>query len=200
MDEETNGSLDSTIHLLLRARSGDQAAIEQLFVRHREPLRRWARGRLPQWARQLSDTDDLVQDALLQTFKRIEDFDPRGPGALQAYLRQVVFNRVRDELRRRGRVPPSIDLNSAAEAGDLMIDGRDSPLDQAIGRENLQHYQEALARLEPDQREAIVGRIERGYTYLELAEVMGKPTAEAARKATQRAVIRLAEEMRRARN
>ncbi|CAN5440312.1 hypothetical protein BH23ACI1_BH23ACI1_33040 [soil metagenome] len=38
-----------------------------------------------------------------------------------------------------------------------------------------------------------------GYTYQELAEAVGRPSAEAARKATERALIRLAEEMRRAR-
>jgi DNA-directed RNA polymerase specialized sigma24 family protein len=35
-----------------------------------------------------------------------------------------------------------------------------------------------------------------GYSYEELAQVLGKPTADAARKAAQRALVRLAEEMR----
>jgi RNA polymerase sigma-70 factor (ECF subfamily) len=53
--------------------------------------------------------------------------------------------------------------------------------------------------LKPDEREAVIGRIEMGYTYQELAEAIGRPTAEAARKATERALVRLAEEMRRGR-
>ena len=197
--ENARAELESTSHLVVRARSGDQVAVERLFARHQEPLRRWARGRLPRWARQLSDTDDLVQDALLQTFKRIEDFEPRGPGAFQSYLRQAVFNRVRDELRRRGRVPHSVDLDNNAAAGALTTNGRESPLEQAIGRENLQRYERALARLDVVEREAIIGRVEMGYTFQELADALGKPTPEAARKATERALIKLAEEMRRAR-
>ena len=63
-----------------------------------------------QVGRDLADTDDLVQDTLLQTFKRIGDFEPRGIGALQAYLRQVILNRLRDELRRKGRRPDATDL------------------------------------------------------------------------------------------
>ncbi|MBA2301053.1 MAG: sigma-70 family RNA polymerase sigma factor [Acidobacteria bacterium] len=189
--------LESTIHLIARARGGDNAALEQLFARHEAQLRRWARGRLPHWARQLADTDDLVQDALLQTFKRIEGFEPRGPGALQAYLRQVLFNRLRDELRKRGRQPPGTDLDDPAAAN--AIESGDSPLEQAIGRENLERYEAALSRLKQEEREAIVGRIEMGYTYQELAEAVGKPSADAARKATQRALIRLAEEMHRGR-
>ena len=96
-------ALATTVELVARAKQGDRSAVEQLFDRHRAPLRRWARGRLPHWARDLADTDDLVQEALIQTFKRIEDFEARGSGALQAYLRQALLNRLRDELRRRAR-------------------------------------------------------------------------------------------------
>ena len=98
-------ALDSTFQLISRARTGDQDAIERLFARHLKPLQRWASGRLPKWARDFADTDDLVQETLLQTFKNIGDFEPRRVGALQAYLRQAVLNRLRDELRRRARQP-----------------------------------------------------------------------------------------------
>ena len=186
----TERPLDSTIALLERARGGDRDALDALFARHVKPLRRWISGRLPRWARDMADTDDLVQDALLQTFKRIDAFDPRGPGALQAYLRQAVFNRVRDELRRKGRRPDSTDLDGVELASDQ------SPLEDAIGREAVENYEHALARLRPEEREAIVARVELGYTYEELAEALGKPSADAARKAAQRALLRLASEMR----
>ena len=93
--------LESTFALLDRARGGDRAALDRLFARHLKPLQRWASGRLPAWARGLTDTDDLVQDTLLRTFKRMESFEPRRVGALQAYLRQAVLNRLRDELRKK---------------------------------------------------------------------------------------------------
>ena len=182
--------LDSTIVLLARARAGDADALDRLFARHVKPLRRWISGRLPKWARDMADTDDLVQDALLQTFKRIEIFDPRGPGALQAYLRQAVFNRVRDELRRKGRRPESTDLDGLELASDQ------SPLEEAIGSEAVDRYERALQRLRPEEREAIVARVELGYTYEELAEALGKPTPDAARKAAQRALLKLASEMK----
>ena len=91
---------ESTFSLIERARAGDEQALERLFAKHLKPLQRWASGRLPKWARDLADTDDLVQDTLLKTFKRIESFEPRRVGALQAYLRNAVLNRLRDELRR----------------------------------------------------------------------------------------------------
>ena len=194
-DPDASGRLDpeSTFRLLDRARAGDQEALERLFERHVKPLRRWARGRLPRWARDLADTDDLVQDTLVQTFKRIEGFEPRRVGALQAYLRQAVLNRIRDELRRTGRRPDATGLDG------LELDRAESPLEQAIGREAVEAYEGALERLKPEEREAIIGRVELGYSYEELAVTLDKPTADAARKTAQRALVRLAGEMKRGR-
>jgi RNA polymerase sigma factor (sigma-70 family) len=186
---------ESTFELIDRARRGDQVAMERLFARHLPPLQRWASGRLPKWARDLADTDDLVQDTLLQTFKRIGNFEPRRVGALQAYLRQAVVNRLRDELRRKGRQPESTGLETVMlQAGD------DSPLEQAIGRETVERYEEALQRLKPEEREAIILRVEMGYSYEDMAETLGKPTPDAARKTAQRALVRLVEEMKRGRS
>jgi RNA polymerase sigma-70 factor (ECF subfamily) len=185
---------ESTIHLIDRARAGDQEAVDRLFARHVRPLQRWASGRLPRWARDVSDTDDLVQETLLQTFKRIGHFEPRGSGALLAYLRQAILNRVREELRRKGRRPDGTRLSGLDLESKLS-----SPLEQAIGQEALDRYDRALQRLKPEDQNAVIGRVELGYTYEELAEALDKPSAEAARKAAQRALVRLAEEMERGR-
>lgn len=184
------GDPESTFHLIERARAGDQDALEQLFARHLKPLKRWASGRLPRWVRDLTDTDDLVQDTLIATFKRIEEFEPRRVGALQAYLRQALLNRIRDEIRRRARRPEATDLDG------LESDPAKSPLELAIGQEAVERYERALERLKPQEREAVIARVEMGYSYDELADALGKPSPDAARKAAQRALVRLAEEMK----
>lgn len=181
---------DETIQLLKKARGGDKAALEALFERYLVPLRRWARGRLPKYARDMTDTQDIVQETLLQTFKNIESFDAQRQGALQGYLRQAVMNRIRDELRRFGRRGQGAVLDSDAP------DSGPSPLEQAIGRQALERYEQALARLRPEEREAIIARVELGLSYEEMAEALQKPTADAARKAAQRALLRLAAEMK----
>jgi RNA polymerase sigma-70 factor (ECF subfamily) len=189
---EASPSLDSTLELVERVRHGDKEALDRLLARHVQPLRRWVSGRLPRWARDLADTDDLVQDTLVRTFMKIKDFEVRGVGALQAYLRQAVLNRVRDELRRKGRAPERMD------GDELELEAAEgSPLEEAIGREAVERYQAALGRLRPSEREVVIGRLEMDYTYAELAEALGKPSAEAARKASRRALMRLAEEMKR---
>ena len=183
--------LESTFALIERVRAGDREALERLMARHLGPLRRWISGRLPRWARDIADTDDLVQDTLLRTFRKMEDFEPRNVGALHAYLRQAVLNRLRDELRRKGRAPNMVDLD------DVRLEARDSPLEEAIGREALDRYEAALARLRPDEREAIIARVEMDFSYEEMAEALDKPSADAARKAARRALLRLADEMKR---
>jgi RNA polymerase sigma-70 factor (ECF subfamily) len=182
-------SAQTSVDLLALVRAGDRGALEVLFNRYLKPLNKWASGRLPRWARDITDTQDLVQDTLLQTFKRIELFEPDRAGALQAYLRQAVMNRIRDEFRRTRRRPPAAELDSQAPAADP------SPLEEAIGAELTAEYEQALTRLTPDEREAIVGRIEMDLSYEELAETLGRPTANAARSAVVRAIVRLAEEM-----
>jgi RNA polymerase sigma factor (sigma-70 family) len=182
-------STDDTIDLLERARAGDQTAVEELFARHLPPLKRWASGRLPRWARDISDTSDLVQETMMQTFKRLDAFEPRGDGALQAYLRQAIINRIRNQMRNASVRPAGSELESD------MPDERTSPLEAAIGQETVESYEAALNRLLPDEREAIVTRVEFGLSFAEVAEVLGKPSADAARMAVVRALVRLAEEM-----
>ena len=90
--------LESTHELLSLVRQGDRDALDRLYARCLPPLRRWARGRLPAAARGALDTQDLVQDTIVNSLRRLDRFDSRHEGALQAYLRQAVLNRIRDEV------------------------------------------------------------------------------------------------------
>lgn len=181
--------LQSSLTLLERARAGDRAALDALVARYLPRLQRWASGRLPRWARDMADTQDLVQETLFQAFKRIDKFEARGEGALQAYLRQALLNGIREELRRAKRRPARSELHSGVQ------DSGRSPLEEAIGQEALERYEQALARLRPEDRELVVARVELGYTSREIADLLDKPTPNAARMATERAIIRLAKEM-----
>ena len=180
---------ESTLSLLTRARAGDRKALDELFVRFGPRLRRWASGRLPRWARDLSETSDLVQETLLEVFKRIDGFEHRGEGALQAYLRQAVINRISNEIRRAARRPPATELSAEMPDGDV------SPLEAAIGVEAVERYEAALRRMRPADRELIIARVEIGLTYSEIAAIAERPSANAARMAVMRALAQLAEHM-----
>lgn len=184
---------ESTVQLLIRARSGDDEALDRLYRLYVEPLRRWAGGRLPRWARGVADTDDLVQETLLSSLRGVDAFDPQRTGAFLAYLRQGLLNRMRDHMRRVRRRP------EAGETAGSLPDPRPLPVDEAIAREVMDSYEAALARLKPEDREAILARVELGLGYQQIAQVLGKPSPDAARVATSRALVRLAREMARVR-
>lgn len=182
-------ALTSTVDLLERIRQGDDEAANQLLERSIPPLRRWARGRLPQWARGMAETQDLVQGAVLRALPRLKTFEARHPGALQAYLRQAVDNHIKDEIR-KARVRPA-----PAPLADDHPDNRPSPLEEAIGRQGIARYEAALARLRPADQEAIIARCELQQSYEEIAIALGKPTPDAARMTVVRALKNLVKEL-----
>jgi RNA polymerase sigma-70 factor, ECF subfamily len=182
----------SSMDLIKRAQRGDRSALSALLVRHVPILRRWAHGRLPRWARAFGDTADLVQDAIVNTIKRLDQFDARGEKALQGYLRLAVQNRILDVIRRA-----EIKTRAGEVTGEEPDTSQPSPLALAITAQEQERYRSALGRLKQDDQTLIVGRLELGYSYEQLALVMGKSTPDAARVALRRSLARLVEEMTR---
>jgi DNA-directed RNA polymerase specialized sigma24 family protein len=75
----------------------------------------------------VADTDDLVQETVIQAFRKLDGFDYRGEGALLAYLRQALLNRIRSEIRKSQRRPAPQPLGDGHQARGL------SPLEQKRG-------------------------------------------------------------------
>ena len=179
-----------SVLLLERARGGDGAALNELVQRYMPRLRRWATGRLPAAARGLLETQDIVQETIVKTVRNIDHIDAQREGALQAYLREALRNRLADAYRRVAGRDPGGALESNLPATDP------SPLELAIGAETLARYDAALRRLKPEHREAVILRVELCYEYVEIAVLLGKSSPAAARTAVSRALAQLALEMR----
>ena len=188
--EEPRGTPASS-DLIRRAREGCRSALDVLFGRAFPWLRRRARGRLPAWARGLVDTGDLVQDVLLNVFRRITRLESTSSAAFRAYLRRAVDHRIRDEMRSVGRRGAPGGL----EEKDVPPSAGPSPLQQLVDREDWDRYLDALRRLTPRERRLIVGRAELGYSFKQLALVDDRASPDAARMALQRALVRLSTEM-----
>lgn len=182
-------NLEATSELLARCRAGDADARERLCARFLPLLRRWAHGRLPASARSLADTDDLVQVSLVRALNHVGAFEPRHEGAFLVYLRRSFLNAVRDEIRRAQSARVS------GEPDPALRDQGPTVLETVMGRETIAAYEAALAGLTEDQREAVILRLEFGYTYEQIAEATGRPTANAARMTVSRGILRLAEAM-----
>ena len=180
---------ESSYELIQRAQAGDGKAVDKLLARYRPRLQRWATGRLPRYARAMTDTDDLVQDALIGTFKNFKSFEHRGEWALQAYLRQAVSNRIRDELRRHDARPQHEAIPEQMPAAEP------SPLEAAVGQQLFSRYEQALDTLDAAEREAIIARLELGCSYQEIATLIDRPSADAARMFVARILAKLATRM-----
>ena len=180
-------ALETTAVLLEHARRGDEFARERLFSRFLPVLRGWAHRRLPGHARDLAETDDLVQITLARALARIDAFESRGEGAFLAYLRQILLNAVREEVRRSARRGTRREIDDDVDAAAVA-----TPLEQVLGREAIDRYEAALATLNEDQQQAVVLRLEFGYPYQQVAEALGRPNADAARMLVVRALARLA--------
>ncbi len=178
-----------TSELLQRARDGDRGALDALMARYLPRLRRWASGRLPPYARSLLDTSDLVQETLTRVIQGLERIEVRGPGGFQAYVRQAVLNRIRDEVRWAARRP------GPDGVPESLPDPTPSPLENAIGADVLARYERGLAALSDEDRELLHLRLELDLDYQEITAMTGRPSRDATRMAIQRALARLASEM-----
>ncbi|MCA9758840.1 MAG: sigma-70 family RNA polymerase sigma factor [Candidatus Eisenbacteria bacterium] len=183
---------ENTATLLGLARGGDLSARERLFGRYLPILSRWAHHRSSGGARELGETDDLVQDTLIRALARLDSFVYQREGAFLAYLRGILMNAIRDRARRAAVRPRPVTLE------DAECDPAPSPLEVAIGWDCAERIERALSQLDAESQQAIILRIEFGLTHEEIAMAMDKPSPDSARMAVARALVALAKAMHRA--
>jgi len=181
--------LETTHQLVERIRVGDTSARDTLIRRYLQPLTRWAHGRPPGSARDLSETADLVQATLMRAFQSLPAFQVHGEGAFYGYLRHIMSNILKDEIRRASRRPMHDALSPEVAEFDAQ------PFENLVSFQTLHAYETALQALEPDQREAVIMRIEMGLSHEEIAVLIDASSANAARMKISRALVRLAELM-----
>ncbi|MDJ0652654.1 MAG: sigma-70 family RNA polymerase sigma factor [Xanthomonadales bacterium] len=181
--------LTTTRELIARSNAGEVIARDLLAEKCLPVLTRWARGRLPKYGRDLSETDDLVQITLVRALNNLEDFEAKHPGAFLAYLRTVLLSVVKDEVRRTSRARQRIVL---AESVRLRTaEGPDSIADL----EDLEAFEAAVNRLPEPKRTAVILRVELGLDFESIARELECPSANAARMMVQRALAALVKEL-----
>ncbi len=182
---------ESTSTLLFKIKAGDEQARERLFKTYLPIITDWAHGRLPAYARDLSETADMVQKSLLAALQKVDDFEALREGAFLAYLRQVLLNNIRMEIRRVSRKN-----RYGHEKNDVeLIDGKASVIQQVIGDEALQAYEKGLMSLKDKAREAVILRVEFGYSFAEISEAIEVNSANTARMLVSRAIVEMSRNM-----
>src|SRR4030095_14583798 len=142
-ENERPSPVESTARLLARVREGNQAARNQLLARCIPLLTRWGPRRPPHRFRELLDTSDLVQMALIRSLNSLDKFEPKHDGAFMGYLRRITQNLMRDEIRRvSGRPAPG-------PLDDGIPSVQPTPLEEALGSDILRRYESSISRLTP---------------------------------------------------
>jgi len=184
--------------LVARVQSGDQAALSELFDRHRSKLRRMVELRLDSRLAGRVSASDVLQEAYIDALKRVEHYFTKPDQPFFGWLRLIVGQRLADVHREHlaGKRDAGKEVNANAADSNCLaarLIGRASSPSQAAQRsETFAQLEEALGRMDPLDREVLALRHFEELSNTETAELLGIQTA-AASKRYVRALARLKE-------
>jgi RNA polymerase sigma-70 factor, ECF subfamily len=192
----SNDSIE-TQRLLMRIGSGDRNAFNELFERHRQDLRRAVQLRLDRQLRTRVDASDVVQEAQLEAFRRLDDYLQRRPMPFGLWLRQTAQQRInthrRDHLQtarrsvhREQEFPSQSSLLIAAP----FLQRGSSPSRRLVKHEYERLVTEAVNQLAELDREILLMRNVEGLSQPEIAQVL-ELSHDAVRKRYGRALVKL---------
>ena len=191
-----------TDRLLEGARQGEADAVERLLEAHRDGLRRLVGLRLDPAVARRVDASDIVQDVLLEVSQRLADYLRKPDMPFQLWVRHIARDHVIDAYRRhRLAQARSVDREqplrpvgladpSSLELAGQFIDKEVTPASAAVRAELQRRLQDAVARLEDDDREVVLMRHFEQMSNQEVAAALGLTEAAASMRHL-RAVRRL---------
>src|SRR5438105_3760554 len=193
--------------LLVQAAAGDQAALTELFTRHRKRLKQMIRLRLNRQLQGRIDDSDILQDAYLEAAQRLPDYLADQPLPFFLWLRHITGEKLIDAHRRhlgakmrdagqevslhRGPMPAASSGSLAAQ----LLGHLTSPSQAAIKAETRLRVQEVLNAMDPLDREILALRHFEQLTNPEAAQTLGLNESTASSRYL-RALKRLKDELR----
>lgn len=140
--------------------SGDQVALARLISRETPRLLRMATSLLGEQA----EAEEVIQDAFLRLWKAAPEWEPRAQ--ISTWLHHVAYRLSIDIIRRRRSMVNVEDVESA------LPDGRGTPEAAVLEGERERLISDAMDRLPPRQRSAIVLAHFQGLSQTEAAAVL----------------------------
>jgi RNA polymerase sigma-70 factor (ECF subfamily) len=180
--------------LLLRARSGDREALNQIFARHRERLRRMVQMRLDWRLQARIDASDVIQEAFLEAARRLDDYFREARVPFFLWLRLVVGEQLtnlhrhhlgvqmRDARREVSLYRDALPEASSAALAAQLLGQHTSPSEAVVQAERLLRFQEAINSLDPLDREVLSLRHFEQLSRAETAQALGIEEAAAAKR------------------
>ncbi len=198
--------LTRSFELVVRAQKGDEQALNRLFERYYDRVRRIVRMRLGPSLRTQIEDGDILQETFAAAVEAFERFEMREESSLINWLAKLAERKIiaaadyhsakkrdaRREVRISSRSPfddssaISLDLAASAEA----------PGEQAANDELKVIVEDCVAELPVEYRELILLRDYAGSSWEEVAGETGRPSAEAARMMHARALVELSKMVR----
>jgi RNA polymerase sigma factor (sigma-70 family) len=196
--QEDVTDLRETALLINRIKADDSRAHDLLLSRYYPYLAKFLHNRLNSAMRRQKDTQDIIQDIFMETLPALKKFDYQGIGSFWAYLRQVAMHHLWRTWDREAKaqkvIPLPHDSRRIPVATDL------DPAEAAQQKEDFQLFEQALAVLNPKERDIIFLRIELGLSYRMIANEVQAASPDAVRKACARALEQIYWEMHRVRS
>lgn len=172
--------------LIAETLAGQTAAFGKLVQKYQDRLF----NTIAHLAGNSEDARDIVQEAFVQAFVKLESF--RGSSAFYTWLYRIAFN-ISAGWRRKHRVVGSLD-RSREELGMEPADNGDSPLEQLEQQERCGQVRQALGRLSDEHRKILVLREIEGCEYESIAEILDLPIGT-VRSRLHRARLQLRDEL-----
>ncbi len=189
---------DPTTCLVLAAQGGDRDALEGLFRRYLPRVRQIVALRLGYSLRDFADSEDLVQEALLNVFRMLDRFHVRSEGRFRFWVSRCVANSVRTHFRRsaakkRAGLLPSFPYASDGILEEIACGPDFDPHGLLEGAELADRIERALLGMRASQREVIILDRLCGMTSREIRKAMGLTSETSVRKLLSRSLRRLRE-------
>jgi RNA polymerase sigma-70 factor, ECF subfamily len=173
---------DAVLRLVEQARAGDRAARQRLYRQHVQRVFRTVRGML----RSDAEAEDVTQDAMLTALTSLDRYSPRSGTRFAAWLTTIAVNTTRRRFRRRRP-----ELTATGELPDVADPAGDPAGALDLARQRAALLQ-ALAELEPREREIVSLRYGSDLSATEIAAQLGMEAAN-VRKILERVRVRLGE-------
>jgi RNA polymerase sigma-70 factor (ECF subfamily) len=168
--------------LLERARAGDEAARDRLFVVCRNYVSIAARAEVASWLKSKVDASDLVQQTLLEAHRGLANFRGTTEGEWLAWLKRILSHNAADFVRRyhgveKRRAAREVSLAGADDSqvnAPQLSDGGPTPSQLIMQKEMQLQVADAVARLPEDYQEVVILRNLQQLPFDEVAERMGR--------------------------
>lgn len=166
-----------TGQLIRRCLAGDSSAWEEIVRLHNRRIYNLCY----RFTNSPDDAQDLTQDVFIRIYRTLSSYDI-GKGAFTTWLTTLTRNLLVDHFRRskQDRITDSIDVGLREEEDSLSLSDRledpgPTPDDRLASKETQRMVQQALTRLSPDLREAVILRDLQDMDYKEIAAVLRVP-------------------------